>query len=434
MIRINSRRDLSSTIQAISSMSVHSLQRNGRMTMPATILFVLTGIALAGCGADPRPDDPARHADTPHAQEKKPANAEPEESSEETAEVSITPAMMKESGVTVGSVMEGPVTAAVSAPGRVVPTQNGIAHVGTVIAGRITRLFVSEGSSVGKGAALAEIESFGISEVKGAYLRARAETERTDAALKRNTKLSGEGIGAGRVLEESRAAYRQAVAAQSEAETKLRAFGIDPADLHGSAETARSFSSRIVLRSPIAGVISRRAVVLGEFIEPSTDVFEVMNTGTIWVDAQVQPQSASELRIGGVGFAGEPNGEPRAGRIIFIAPSVDPATRTVTVRIELSNAGNRFRPETFVTVEFETSVTGLALTVPAEALEQDADKFYLYREREPNIFERVEVEPGPRTAGSAVIRNGVKKGDRIATGGIFYLKSIRQKAELQDAD
>ncbi|MEO6049433.1 MAG: efflux RND transporter periplasmic adaptor subunit, partial [Candidatus Kapaibacterium sp.] len=275
---------------------------------------------------------------------------------------------------------------------------------------------------------------FGISEVKGAYLRARAETEQTNAALERNGKLSGEGIGAGRVLEESRAAYRQAVAAQSEAETKLRAFGIDPASLHGSAERAQSFSSRIVLRSPIAGVISKRAVVLGEFIEPSTDVFEVMNTGTIWVDAQLQPQRASDLHIGGVGFAGMPNGEPHAGRIIFIAPSVNPDTRTVTVRIELSNAGNIFRPETFVTVEFETSVTGLALTVPAEAIEQEGEKFYLYREQEPNTFERVEVEVGPRTGKSAVIRRGVKKGERIAMSGIFYLKSIRQKGDLQDAD
>ncbi|MEP7220617.1 MAG: efflux RND transporter periplasmic adaptor subunit, partial [Bacteroidota bacterium] len=256
------------------------------MIFSAMLIACAISCAVTGCGADHRPsaaDAPSRSADTLRAPEKKPANVDAEsENEEESAEVSITPAMMKESGVTVGSVMEGPVTAAVSAPGRVVPTQNGIAHVGTVIAGRITRLFVSEGSSVGKGAALAEIEAFGISEVKGAYLRARAETERTNAALERNGTLSGEGIGAGRVLEESRAAYRQAVAAQSEAETKLRAFGIDPASLHGSAERAQSFSSRIVLRSPIAGVISKRAVVLGEFIEPSTDVFEVMNTGTIW--------------------------------------------------------------------------------------------------------------------------------------------------------
>jgi RND family efflux transporter MFP subunit len=398
-------------------------------------LFVLI-VLLPGCGADHPGDarEAAPHADSAEAGHADAASAESEHDEEESSEVMMTPVMMKESGVTVGTVIEEPVSAEASAPARVVPTQNGSAHVGTTVPGRVTRFFVSEGAHVSRGAALAEIESFGIGEVKAAYLRARAEVERNRAALDRSTRLSGEGIGAQRNLEEAQAALRRSVAEQSEAETKLRSLGISPESLHGAEESARSFDSRVVLRSPIAGVVTHRAVALGEFVEPDKDVFQVMNTGTVWVDAQVQPRVASALHVGGAGFVRDRNGARRAGRIIFIAPAVDSASRTVTVRLEMSNADNLFRPETFVTVELETQISTTALTVPTEAIERDGEKFYVYREHEPNAFELAEVEIGPQAGTRTVIRDGLKKGERIATSGVFYLKSVRQKGSLSDDD
>lgn len=347
---------------------------------------------------------------------------------EEPSEITMTPTAMKEAGITVEKVTKQPVHAVFSAPGRVVPTQNGIAHVGTIIGGRVTRLFVSEGSRVGRGAALAEIEAFDIGELKGEYLRARADAEQTKSALDRQEKLSTEKIGAQRTLEEAQAAHARAVAAQRAAETKLRALGLSP----GNPGEGRAFSSRITLRSPIAGIVSRREASLGQFVEPSKDVFEVVNTGTVWVDAQVPPEMASSLAVGGVGFTRDPRGERQSGRIIFLSPSVDPESRTVTVRVELANTGNHFRPETFVTIEFERSVSGYAIAVPTEALEQEGTNYFVYREHEPNTFERVEVKIGSQTHERVIIEAGLKEGDRIAAGGVFYLKSVRQKGELSE--
>ena len=406
------------------------------------LTIVVMGCIMVGCGTDKGSNKTSDTASTARGALKadsgtvtsETTDAKNEEGGKESNEVAITPAMMKESGVIVAKVMEGPVSKTISATGHVIPTQSGMAHVGTVIPGRITRLFVAEGSHVGRGTALAEVESFGISELKSAYLRASADVERNRRALERSTTLSGEGIGATRLVEEARAAYRQGIAAQTEAATKLRALGINPTSLHRLDEKASSFSSRVVIRSPISGVVAKRSVALGEFVEPSTDVFEVVNTRTVWVDAQVQPSVAPEMRVGGVGFVHDPKGERRSGRIIFVSPSVDPTSRTVTIRIELSNTDNAFRPETFVTVEFETSLAGSALTIPADALEQDGEKFYVYREHEPNRFQRVEVEAGPHSETRVVIRSGLKKDDRIAASGVFYLKSIRQKGDLSESD
>jgi cobalt-zinc-cadmium efflux system membrane fusion protein len=349
------------------------------------------------------------------------------EEGEHGNEIAMTPAGILASGIKVEPVMKGEVSETITAPGRVVPTQNGVAHVGTVIAGRITRLYVSEGSYVSKGTPLAEVESSDIGALKGEYMRARAEVTHRRSALARQEKLVKENIGAQRSLEEARSAYEQGVAAERSADAKLRAAGIKPSSI-GS----RAFSSRIVLRSPIAGMVARCGVVLGEYIEPSNDAFEVINSSSVWIDAQVPPSAISGLAVGGVGFVRGANGERSSGKIIFISPTVSTESRTVTVRVAVENSSLGLRPEAFVNLEFERSVTGYAIAVPKEAIEQDGRSYFVYKEHEPNTFQRIEVEPGKESGNRVIVNAGLSEGDRIAISGLFYLRSAQQKGELSE--
>jgi cobalt-zinc-cadmium efflux system membrane fusion protein len=358
------------------------------------------------------------HAEDEHADER-----------DEGGEIVMTAAAMKDAGIEVESVKVAPTTASITAPGRVVPTQHGIAHVGTTIPGRITRLFVSEGARVGRGAALAEIEAVGIGEIKGQYVSARARVEQARQSVARNERLLAENLGARRNVEEARAALEQATADLRAAGSRLRSLGIDPSSV-GSG----SFTSRILLRSPIAGVVARRTVVLGEYVEPNKDAFEVVNAGTVWIDAQVSPTVATSLRVGGVGFVRDEGDHRHTGRISFIAPTVNPESRTVTVRTEVINPDVHMRPESYVSMEFEGSVSGRAVTVPKSAIEQVGGSAFVYRENEPGHFERVMVDLAQESGDRRVVAAGLKEGDRIAVAGVFYLKSARQKGELQEHD
>ena len=102
------------------------------------------------------------------------------------------------------------------------------------------------------------------------------------------------------------------------------------------------------------------------------------------------------------------------------------------MRVELENGDLALRPETFVDVELERGVSGSAIAVPPGAIEKEEDRSFVYREHEPGSFERVEIEPGEESAGRTIVRAGLKEGDRIAVGGIFYLRSLRLKEELQE--
>jgi cobalt-zinc-cadmium efflux system membrane fusion protein len=400
--------------------------RRSALLLAITLFATSLVLPIAGCTGDAKAPASDHHAEGSAEAGHDHEGTEHEGEEHEEGELELTPAAMKESGIAVEEVRGGPVSSVVRAPGRVVPTQNGIAHVGSVVAGRVTRLHVSEGARVGRGAVMAEIEAFDIGAIKGEYLHAKAEAEERSAALQRQERLGAEGIGARRSLEEARSGSQQAAAALRSAEAKLAALGISPSSLGSGA-----FSSRILLRSPIAGVVARRGVVLGEYVEPSRDLFEVINHATVWVDAQLAPAVALGLNVGGVGFVAA-GGERRSGRIIFVSPSVDPESRTITVRIEVENGDLALRPEAFVNVEFERGVSGSALAIPREAIEKEAEHYFVYREHEAGTFERVEIEPGEETSDRTVVRAGLKEGDRIAVSGIFYLRSIRQKEELQE--
>ena len=419
------------------------LIRRNLIMMLAGVLCLSLTIPLAGCYEDA--DDP-EHGEEGHEHEEGEEDGHDHEEAEEgqsdeheghsdeegheeehPEEVSFTPVAMKEAGINVERVMRQQVVSTISAPGRVVPTQYGTAHVGTLVAGRITRLHVTEGSYVSKGTPLAEIEAFDIGQLKGEYARALADVEQRRLALTRQEKLVAEGIGAERSREEAESEYGQAVALQKAAAAKLRAAGIEPSSVKGE-----SFSSRLTIRSPIAGIVSRREVVLGEYLDPSADAFEIMNNSTVWVDAQVSPAIASSIGIGRAGFVRGPKGDRRSGRVIFISPSVDPDSRTVTVRVEVSNPDGSLRPETFVSVSFERSVSELAIAIPKTAVENEEDRHYVYREHEPNTFQRIEVEIGGETGENVVVRKGLEEDERIAVTGIFYLRSARLKGELQE--
>lgn len=338
----------------------------------------------------------------------------------------MSPEATREAGIVVRPVTKDRLSIMLTLPGRVVPTQNGLAHVGTIVPGRVRRLMASEGSHVRRGQALAEIEVYDIGVVKGELMEARADVEQRRAALDRQERLGKEGIGAQRAIEEARAAYSQAVARQQSAESRLRAAGINP-----SSVRTGNFSSVVQLRAPISGVVSRSHVALGEYLEPSKDAFEIMNTSVAWVDAQAQPAQASAIAIGDPGFLSVGD-KRKSGRVIFISPTVDPESRTVTVRVEVDNNGLGLRSDMFVNIEFEQSAPGWGLVIPQSAIEVDNGTSYIYVEHRTNEFMRVPVEIGRRMGDRVVITGGLQENSRVVVKGIFYIRSARMKGELEE--
>jgi len=399
---------------------IHTIS-NLKHSISFSILCCFTIIIVSGCGKAEKTEvkitDSIRRDSSTSAHE-------------EEAQIILTKEGVRLAGIESVTLQSQAVQSTISGPARILPTQTGEAHVGSTVPGRISKLHVNEGAIVKQGQPLAELESFDLSEIKSEYLKAHAEVLRTEKNLARQRQLSQENIGAKRQLEEAESEHSQAIARRSAALAKLNGLGINPDQLTDAKATS------LLIRSPIAGIVSKRLAGLGDFAEPNRDIFEVLNLTTVWADAQLPITSAVGLSVGGTGHFQTQDVHTFDGKIIFISPAADPASHTVTVRLELPNPTLFLKPESFGTAVFETSnATTVGFSLPASALEKEGDEYFVYKQLTDTTFARIHVSIIRQSNKEALINSDdLQEGDKIVSKGTFYLKSARLKEELQESD
>jgi len=389
------------------------------------LLFLLiAALPAVGCGEEGPPTEaaPDEHGD------------EHDEASGEGGLLVLTAAQVREAGIETAPVVVQPLTVPFTVPGRIVPSESGQAVAGAVVAGRLTRLLVAEGESVGRGQALAVIESPEIGEIQGELLHAAATAERTRLELRRQEQLVAEGLSAERLLEQASEEHRIALADQAVLASQLRAYGATPASGPGSV------SASVTVRSPIAGIVSRRIASLGAFVSQSEDLYEILAPGAVYADAEVPPEGAAALRPGLGAVIVAPGDARFRGEVASVAPALEAETRTTRIRLRILNATAALRPETFVSVEFEGEAGRDALVIPVSAVEREGGATFVYRLAPTDegpagarvAYERVPVDLGESVGEVVEVRDGLRAGDEVVSAGVFYLRSTRQRGELSE--
>lgn len=384
-------------------------------TLHRIILFLTMLTILSGCTETPE--------DEVH-----PGHDEHSDHDDESSEVTMTPEAIATAGILTAPVTRESGRERILLPAVVALQEDGVARVGTVVPGRIARLAVSEGTYVKRGSLIAEIESPEIGKVRAGYLEAVARERSAKLAFERQKRLAAQNIGAERDLEEAEAAYESAVAARREEGAHLRLYGINP-------EKARtSLSNRIRVTAPIAGVVAKRSVTLGEYVESSDDIVTLVNISTVRIDAQATAEQASRLAVGALGFAPLPDGRTTSGRITWIAPTLDPDSRTATVRFTLSNPNGVLRPGSFLTASYETNSSRSTIVIPTSALDRVEGKLYVWRLEEPGHFQRIELTGVEEQGERVYVESGLSEGDQVVVEGVFYLRSALDAGELEEHD
>jgi RND family efflux transporter MFP subunit len=219
----------------------------------------------------------------------------------------------------------------VSMSGSLEPAQTVI--IKSQVIGRLRRIHVDRGSRVARGQVLVEIEADGI---RGQAASARAGVASAEAALALATqrlesakRLHAAGAISDIELRASEAANQAAAAQLAAARAQLAAAG--------EAETRTS------IPSPINGVVSARIVEEGEAVKDGDRLLEVVDIGTLELQAQVGVDEAMRVRLGApVTFTLDAlPGQALRGRVTRIDPRADPGTRQVGIAAQLANPGGR---------------------------------------------------------------------------------------------
>lgn len=357
--------------------------------------------------------------------------------------------------------------------GEVAYDETRLSYLTAYAAGRLDRMYVDyTGVIVREGDHLAEIYSPDLLVAREELVEARRAFDRLDS-------------------ESSAIARDTARAVLDAARERLRLLGLTPEQVTAAEAgrmTGNQNADHVTLYAPAGGVVIEKHAKPGSYVNEGERLYTIADLSRVWVMLEAYESDLPWLRYGQeVEFAVAGMGdETFTGRIAFLAPMLDPQTRTLGVRVNVDNADGRLRPGVFVRANVlskvaeagrvmdpdlagkwispmhpevirdapgECSVCGMDL-VPAEefgyaaSVSGDASKLpeaplivpdsavlrtgtrgvvYVQTQTEPNPrFEGRTVELGPSGEGFVIVREGLAEGDLVVTRGNFQIDSALQ--------
>jgi Cu(I)/Ag(I) efflux system membrane fusion protein len=207
------------------------------------------------------------------------------------------------------------------------------------------------------------------------------------------------------------------------ARKRLELWGISDAQVEQMAETGKPLE-RLTIYAPSAGFVMERNAFPGQHVTPDTALYTLADLSTVWVVADVFEYEAAGVHVGQAASLTMDSAPGRAfrGRVSYILPQVDAATRTLKVRIEFANPRLALKPDMYGQVDLQTA-TAHRLVVPQSAVLNSGDKQTVFVDKGNGYFEPREVKAGVEHDGHIEILSGLKAGERIVTSGNFLLDS-----------
>lgn len=213
------------------------------------------------------------------------------------------------------------------------------------------------------------------------------------------------------------------------ARTRLELWDFGPAQMEELQKKGQP-QRAVTLIAPVSGYVVARNAFPGQKVSPETELYAIVDLTRIWVVADVFETDAANVRVGQSAVIGLPyeNGRGFMAHVSYIQPQVDPATRTLKVRLDAPNPGYQLKPDMFVDVEFQTA-SQRKLTVPAEAVLDSGMKKTVFVDHGDGHLESRQVETGERMDDRVEIVKGLKAGERIVISGNFLIDSESQLKE-----
>ncbi|MGH9455341.1 MAG: efflux RND transporter periplasmic adaptor subunit, partial [Terriglobia bacterium] len=173
--------------------------------------------------------------------------------------------------------------------------------------------------------------------------------------------------------------------------------------------------------------ITERNALPQMYAQPETRLYTIANLSTIWVYANVFQNEIGQIHRGDPATVTVDSYPGRAfhGRVNYIWPQVDPATRTVKARLAFPNPGLKLTPGMFVNVSMDIPL-GRHVVIPASGVFQTGTQNIVFVDHGGGYLEPRNVELGPRAVDEFIVLKGLKAGERIVTSANFLIDSESQ--------
>jgi len=334
---------------------------------------------------------------------------------EEALEISLTPDAIARAGINIAEVKSGAAAAVLAVPATVTSNAYRDTKVNALVGGIVRDVSVELGAAVRRGEPLAVIVSSDLADAQMKYVSMRAMLEADHQKLERTQKLVALGSASRQELEEVTALHTGHETEVAAARQRLLLLGLS-SDRLDRLQNAAQVVSEVTVPSPADGLVITRSVNPGQVVNSGQELFVVTDLGTVWIIGDLYERDFPRVRVGSqatVTVPSAPDGKIQ-GRVAYIDPRVDPATRTAKVRVEVSNRSGDLRLGMFVTVAFQTNATEHVTVVPRAAVQTIGDRSVVYvpADSDEGKFVERRVKLGARSAEFVQVLGGSRQATR----------------------
>lgn len=349
-------------------------------------------------------------------------------------EVTLGEDAVQRAGIVVAPVTRGRSSVDLRLPGIVEPNAYRQVIVTPLVGGRVTQVSAELGERVRRGQTMAQIYSPPLAEAQTRYVSVRAMLEAHDRELQRTEKLVEIGSASRQELERIHAEHAAQSAALQAARSELQLLGVSGAAVD-ALDAGKSVEATSHVPAPLDGVVTERLANVGLNVDPATRLFTVIDLSTVWVVADVYEKDFSRVRVGSEAVVTTPAYPDLAlrGRVSYIDPQVNPATRTTKLRVEVPNPSGNLRLGMYADVVVTGDAESPVPMIPRSAVQNVGDRtiVYLANAKAPGTFVEREVRLGPASEEQVEVTAGVQPGDLIVTGGSFSVRAERERLGLR---
>ena len=310
-------------------------------------------------------------------------------------------------GITLAEARRTELDQSIRTYGQVAFDETRIHHVHTKFEGFIENLYANYvGQYVHRGDPLFTIYSPDLYATENEYLLALKAKEQMSLLPQSDANFKIENI-------DLVGAARQRLALWDIGENEIREI-----------ERTRKPIRALTISSAVSGYVTVKMAQHGLKVSPADNLYDIVDISTVWVFADIYEVNLPLVNVGQPATVTSPYHPGRTwhGRITFINPTVDPATRTVKARLEFPNPNDALKPDMYTDIVIG-GARGTGIAVPENAVITTGERNIVFVAREKGLFEPREVILGVRVRNLYEIKKGVSEGEKVVTGANFLLDS-----------
>src|SRR3989449_508157 len=306
-------------------------------------------------------------------------------------------------GVRTAPVSYAPLAQEIRAVGTVEYDERKLTKVNLRVSGWIEQVFVNAiGQSVRAGQPMLTLYSPDLLATQDEYL----------LAVKAQAQLEGSPVAEAR---------QQAAALVASARERLRLWNLTEEQIE--AIERRGKAERVLaVYAPSSGIVLKRQALPGNYVEPGTTLYELADLSTVWINGDIYESEIPSVKLNQpaeVTFETYP-GEAFRGKVTYIYPYLNEATRTVRVRMEFPNPHLKLKPGMYGNVVLGVDA-GRRLVVPKEAVLDSGLRQLVFLDLGQGVYQPYPVKLGRRSQEYVEVLEGIKEGDRVVTSANFML-------------